>query len=109
MLYIINVYLSNAKRRNSCLHCRHQFQQRRIALYGTADYWNRQVTEEGRVAAILLDRILPEVEKPARYTGNEWNMVVKPGEVLIGLRCVSRYLRSGDVPPWNKDTIPYHE
>jgi radical SAM family uncharacterized protein len=42
------------------------------------------VAKEGRVTAILLDRILPEVEKPARYTGNEWNMVVKkPGEVLI--------------------------
>jgi len=31
-----------------------------------------------RISFEQLDRILPRVEKPARYTGNEWNSVLKP-------------------------------
>ncbi len=33
--------------------------------------------KDGRMPPRVLDRILAEVEKPARYTGGEWNMEVK--------------------------------
>jgi len=31
---------------------------------------------------IHLDRILPEVTRPARYTGNEWNSIVKDWDAV---------------------------
>jgi len=34
----------------------------------------------GPISSKALDRILPRVEKPARYTGGEWNSIAKPWE-----------------------------
>ena len=45
----------------------------------------------------LSDEILMSVEKPARYTGNEINMVKRPG---IG-RCPVLHVFPGCVRDWN--------
>jgi radical SAM family uncharacterized protein len=36
-----------------------------------------EVSEQGKNVNTILERILPTVSKPARYTGGEWNSVVK--------------------------------
>ncbi len=35
------------------------------------------MNQEGPITAEALDRILPHVTRPARYTGGEWNSVLK--------------------------------